>query len=462
MTALPETVESAVTLRLATAAGTPGAHLSPGTATLLRRMVNPLCGLSQGIGFVTRGRHEPRLVVAGAELTGVHVLLGQPEAGSYHIGGAGFFLEEAVIRALGETVERYCQLVSCVGGQEIAVATFDELNAQGRRALALDRLAFFSSGQLATPGFPFEPFEPDASYGWVSMHSLLDGSILLVPAQLVLVGYEVRRREGEPWLTTAVTTGTAAHVDHDRACRNALLELIQVDAAIGHWYGRSDSPEIILDARTRALERLIERGFSRERPMPHFHQLPSADLGAHVVACVMEENAGHVPAVGVGLGADLNLEEAMYKALLEAAGVMQLAKIGLVMESVSGTTDRVDPEVIFDLDSNVAYYARPQNAELVRERFSTGGTVMASALSRDSAASPAEDVQRIVADFAGAGHELLGLDLTTRDSAQLGFVTCRVWSPDLLSLCLPSAPPLLHPRFRAYGGVVDRGPHPYA
>jgi thiazole/oxazole-forming peptide maturase SagD family component len=462
MTALTETVHSAKTLQLTTSAGTHSGYLSPRTAKLLRRMVNPLCGLSQGIGFVTRSRHEPRLVVAGAELTGVHVLLGQPEAGSYHIGGAGVFLEEAVIRALGETVERYCQLVSCVGGQEIVVASSEELIAQGRRALAVDRLAFFSAEQLGTPGFPFEPLEPDASYGWIPMQSLVNDSVLLVPAQLVLVGYEVRRRQGEPWLTTAVTTGTAAHVDHDRASRNALLELIQVDAAIGHWYGVSDSPEIVLDARTHALERLIERSFARERPMPRFHQLRSADLDAHVVACVMEEYPGRVPAVGVGLGADLNLEEAMYKALLEAAGVMQLAKIGLVMESVSGTGVGVDPKGIFDLDSNVAYYARPENAALVRERFATGGTVRASALSQDSAGSPAQDVRRLVADFAGAGHELLALDLTTQDAAQLGFVTCRVWSPDTLSLCLPSAPPLLHPRFRAYGGVVDRGPHPYA
>src|SRR2546423_15570026 len=90
--------------------------LSPATARLLQRMVGPLCGLDQGLGFVTRGRYEPRLVVSGAELTGVHVLLGQAEAGSYHIGGAGGFPQEAVLRALREAGERDCPPGSLLGG----------------------------------------------------------------------------------------------------------------------------------------------------------------------------------------------------------------------------------------------------------------------------------------------------------------------------------------------------------
>lgn len=437
--------------------------LSPGTAQLLRRMVGPLCGLDQGLGFVTRGRQEPRLVVSGAELTGVHVLLGQAEPGSYHIGGAGVFLEEAVIRALGESIERYCQLVSCFGGRhEIVFTTHAELSARGLSALPPERLAFFSAGQVAADWFPFDELDPDAPYGWVAARSLVDGSELLVPAQLALVGYTVRRADGEPWIAPAVTTGTAAHLDREQALRSALLELIQVDAAMGHWYGWSESPEILLDERTEPLERLMERRFPRERPMPRFHWLPTAERAAAVVACLLEESPGRVPAIGVGLGADLDLVDAMYKALLEAAGVMQLAKIALATSALGGSDAGIDPSRILDLDSNVAYYARPERAGVVAERFASGGAVHASELPGDAGASAADDAGRLMESFAHASHELVDLDLTTPDAADLGFVTERVWSPATLSLCLPSAPPALHARFDAYGGFVDRGPHPYA
>src|SRR5215207_11629610 len=86
-------------------------ELSRTTEHALHRLVGPLCGLDQGIGFIRRGRLDPRLIVAGCELTGVHHLLGQREAGSYHIGGGGVTVDEALIRALAEALERYAQLV---------------------------------------------------------------------------------------------------------------------------------------------------------------------------------------------------------------------------------------------------------------------------------------------------------------------------------------------------------------
>jgi len=70
-------------------------------------------------------------------------------------------------------------------------------------------------------------------------------------------------------------------------------------------------------------------------------------------------------------------------------------------------------------------------------------------------------VCHLIAAFKETGKELAFLDLTTPDIADLGFRVARVWSPDTLSLSLPSAAPVLHPRFRAYGGVIRESPHPY-
>jgi ribosomal protein S12 methylthiotransferase accessory factor YcaO len=384
---------------------------------LARRMVHPLCGFNSRVGFLLRGRPEPRLAIAGGELSGVHRLLGQEQPGSYHIGGVGLTRHEALVRTLGESAERYCQLVAIVSGTvPVRVATLHELRQGGHVLVDPRAIGFFSAEQYARRGFLFAPAEDGAPYGWVEMRRVPDGERVYVPAQLAVVGYAPRRQRGEPWLAPAMTTGTATHTTVPAARRGALLELIQVDTAMGHWFGAAVAPRIVFGPRLAAVRRLVETWMGRSAT-PSFHQLPSPDLPAHTVACLVRQLGGRRPVVAVGLGSETRLVEACYKALLEAVGVFQLAKIGMATAALDGT--------------------------------------------RAGARSASEVVVELERRLAEAGVRLFELDLTTPDVAELGLVTTRLWSPDLLALALPSAPPSEHSRFAAHGGVVNDRPHPY-
>lgn len=434
------------------------------TRRLAERMISPLCGLDKMMNFMLPGRLEPRFVVAGAELTGVHVLLNQPEPPSYHIGGSGILLHEAVIRSLGESVERYSQFIAPVAGiHTVTMASYDDMVARGHPVLHPDKLRFFSAEQYDAPCFRFQPFDPTADIGWVKAVSCHSRAELWVPAQLVLVGYAPRRHEGEPWMMPAVTTGSAAHTDETLALRSALLELIQLDAVMGHWYTDAKAPRIALDARTRLLAKVIERHFRKGQEPPRFYWLPSKDLAGLIVACVLYGAARAIPAAAVGLGSDVDLESAMYKALLEAVGVRQFAKLTLVSEHLAGNSGGPagDPARFMDLDSNVAFYARPTSTGPIRSKFDDTTSVAASELPPDSTTGPEGDVHELIDSFARNGKELLYLDLTTTDIRELGFVAVRVWSPDTLGLALPAAPPVAHSRFEDYGGVGHFDPHPY-
>ena len=298
--------------------------------------------------------------------------------------------------------------------------------------------------------------------GWVRATSLIDSQPIWAPAQLVLVGYRTRESAGERTILPAVTTGTAAHTSAIRALRSALLEIIQIDAAMGHWYSSRTAPRITLDARTRSIERVLRQQFDRNAPEPEFYWLESPDLPAFAVACVIRGDP--TPAVAVGLGCDLTLEDAMYRALLEAVAVVQLAKVVSFYDSVDrqmGVAEPVDPTRILDLDRNVAYYALPDRAAYVDAKFDRRSTLPASALPADEILSVEQAVPRIIDAFRTTGKELVLVDLTTDDIRDLGFCVMRPWSPDTISLCLPSAPPLTHRRFDAYGGAQHVRPHPY-
>jgi thiazole/oxazole-forming peptide maturase SagD family component len=441
-------------------------RLSYDTDRLFQRMVSPLCGLDQRVTGLLGSMISPRTVTTGAELSGVHLLCGRPcpPIGSYHIGASGLFLEEALVRTLGESVERYAQMTAEVlGGLELAVSSYNSLVGCGRRVLGPDDLVLFESTAFGRPGFPFAPFEPDRPMAWLDANSIVGDGGRLIPAQFLLVGYRVKEELGEKLIFAGVTTGTAAHRSRDRALLNALLELIQVDAAVGHWYSSWPCHEITLDARVREVSTIITRYAGSRGPVPRFIWLPSPDLPAFSIACLLHAADGGPPAVAVGLGCSLTLAEALYKAWLEAIGVWQLASVNVFQERLHPPTPGVDESSVsfYDLDRNVAYYAAGGGRELFNERFKPHSRLSASDLSPDVNTSAVERVEYLRDAFTSTGKDLYRLDLTTADVASLGFVVERVWCPQTLCLPLPSAPPSRHRRFVAFGGFVHDFPHPY-
>ena len=435
--------------------------LDPATALLLGRMLCPLTGLAQSVGFARRGVLEPRVAVAGGDMTGVHVLGDRkpPREGAYHIGGSGTTLEEVVIRTLGETIERYAQFTpDQAGRRENLLASLAEMRDRGRRIIANEGCRFFTDEQLGRSGFPFASLTQERPIGWTVAVSLPGGEECWVPAQQVLVGYA--KGAGEPQYMPGVTTGTAAHTGVAAATRNALLELVQIDAAVGHWYGADEAIEIAPDARTEAAIQLIVRRLRPGGPALRFLWLPSADLPGFAVACVLEWD--ELPRLAVGLGCDLALTRAMHKAFLEGAAVAQLAKVILFRQATAGQTPgESEPNGIYDLDTNVAHYAMHADEPAIRAKLTRCKRRAALDLPVDLAGSVGDDVRTLVGAFAACGRRLVLLDLTTADVRALGFRVVRLWSPDLLSLPLPSAPPLEHPRFADYGGAAHEAPHPY-
>jgi thiazole/oxazole-forming peptide maturase SagD family component len=435
--------------------------LAAPTRLLLKRMLCPLTGLSQEIGFVMRGPGDPRIAIAGGEMTGVHVLRGAPPPprGAYHIGGSGMTYDEAVIRTLGETVERYAQFTAFAGRRLEAVpASLDELLASGCEVLAAPDLRLFSDEQLSRPGFPFAPIDADTTIGWLRGRSPRDGAEVWMPAQQAAVGYP--GLPGEPRFAEGVTTGSAAHTDVGRALRNALLELVQIDAAMGHWYGHGRSVVIGSDERTRPVERAVARRLVSHGLRPSFRWLRSADLPGFAIACLVERPSR--PTVAIGLGCDLRLVRAMYNAFLEAVAVFQLAKVSMFrreMDRRLDTNGHDGAARIYDLDSNVVRYAESEPG-LLRARFA-GEAAAPSDLPPDVDLGVGGDLAHLLDAFAETGKRMGCMDMTTDDVRALGFRVVRVWSPDMLTLSLPDAPPVLHPRFAAYGGFGREDPHPY-
>lgn len=440
-------------------------HIRHRTDNLLKRMLNPCFGMMQEVGMLGGAYNNPSLIVAGGVLTGVHVLQHKPDPGrvAYHIGGCGVFLEESMIKTLAEGVERYAQLLSEISQYfHVNFTNYQTLIDNHEHIIAKEKLQLFTKEQLARPRFAFQPFSEDKPVSWVSFYSLIHDRKTWVPAQLAFFGYQVRMKDGEPWFGPGMSTGTAAHVSDILARKNAILELIQLDSTMGHWYSNYPAYEILFDERTQFLKNIIDNIAVPSQIHMRFFLLNNPDLKGFTVACLFYNDDHHLPKVVIGLGADTSLQRAMYKALLEGVGTLGLARLEIFKRQFSeDNKEIIDPNHIYDLDSNCEYYGSGHNFDLINQLFLQSEKIQASQLPADIIGSEEEQFEILKNAFAESGKDLLEVDMNIDEVKTLGFKVIRLWSPDTLSLCLPSFVPKAHPRFQCYGGVQHEAPHPY-
>ena len=276
----------------------------------LQRMLSPLCGINPKVIFISRGRESARILSAAANLTGVHLLnkSQEPKKGAYHIGANGIYVEEAMIRVLSESVERYSHMTIEVDGRhKMLFASYDDMLKRNDPILPTEKFNYFMKQQLTRKGFPYQRFTTQAPLTWVQTTSLISKHKIWVPAELLFIGYKIKANLGEPFLASATTIGTASHTSPVLALRSALLELIQVDSTMGHWYTGTKTIKIEFDDRTRPLENLLRKYDALHSVTPTFYHLNNPDLPGIYFACVLEKAS--LPKVSVGHGSVTRLIE---------------------------------------------------------------------------------------------------------------------------------------------------------
>lgn len=451
-------------------------HLQKATGTryqtqrLLNQLISKLCGIGVDIGFLSPNSADPNIMTSGVYLTGLHYLLDRPDPGrgGYHVGGIGTGTNETLIKSLAESVERYCQLMAwqAVGpNYPTRFCSYTELLNSGEQVVKDHIFSQFSSDQYQSPDFVFNQFKKEDCIQWIQLPSLLNNEALWCPAQLLFIGYNCQ--PGEILINSAASTGTAAHINYQLALNNAILELIQLDSAIGHWYTESPCYEIKLDERTSRLSKFMAEHARKSNLKQRFYLLPNPDMPGFSIACMWyRDSTQGPPYVAIGLGIELSLEQAMYKAYLEGYSIVNLARMLIYKRQYLPDQEEgqqaFTPERMYDLNANVAYYALGYGEEALSRNFLKAECLNASALEKDQTFTSIEDQLRyLIASFRKQGKELCYADLTSCEVQQFGLKVPRVWSPDLLSLCLPSTPPFGNPRFNQYGSKRYLEPHPY-
>jgi ribosomal protein S12 methylthiotransferase accessory factor len=387
-------------------------------------------------------------------------LLGNMREFEPRAGGAGVRLEDAINRGMGELLERYASLG--YNGPGPIVSSYEAICSRGHRVVPFRGLTLFSREQLLKQGFPYTEFTEDTPVGWFEGTNLGDGSSIYVPGQLVSLGYVPSPDEVSSCFYTT-SSGCALATSAEGALLAGLLEYIERDALMIRWYARLAPPLLDLDPAD-----LLERplGMQTRGLEIRFHDMTvNGEVPVIGVTCI--ERTGRPCFFILGAAAALDTLTAARKALVEAGQgrpfVKFLANLGAAPR---------ETEVFNDFDLNVRFFAEPSNAHYA-EWFLQNTTVS----SRDCSVikevrEPAELLGVLLDRCSTMGITPIAFDMTTPEMQDCELFACRVFVPELVPLCVPSAPFLGHSRLaRFIAATVREGtaasipawvPHPFA
>ena len=165
--------------------------------------------------------------------------------------------------------------------------------------------------------------------------------------------------------------------------------------------------------------------------------------------------------------AGLDTRAAAKKALLEAGQGRPFVKLLAELGGARGEGDVFD-----DFDANVRFFAEPANAGYVEWVAQNTARSERYFPAIDTARGPGAMLGLLLDRCAGMGLTPIAFDLTTPELRDHGLFACRVFVPELVPLCVPSAPFFGHPRLAR--SIAEAGrtglsaalpawlPHPFA
>ena len=417
-------------------------------------------GLAKGLSYLSVDPEDLDLHQVFPTTTSLGRLLGETEEFEPRAGGAGLGLEDATNRAMGELLERYAALA--YDGVGRIVASHRALRSRGHRPVRFRTLTLFRRQQLLSQGFPFTEFTRDTPVGWFEGTSLVDGSAIYVPGQLVSLRYVPGADEVSSCFYST-SSGCALGTSVAGALIAGLLECIERDAIMIRWYARLAPPKLDMDPADllgRPL-RIQSQGLQIR-----FHDL-TVDGQVPVVGVTCIERTGRPCFFMLGTAAGLGTSAAARKALIEAGQGRPFVKF---LANIGGAP--LASELFNDFNRNIRFHADPANAQYT-EWFSENTRSSTRYLPDVRAAPDPDKLLGVLLDrCVSIGITPIAFDMTTPEMADHGLFACRVFVPELVPLCVPFAPFLGHPRLEEFVTAARRDgsaacipswvPHPFA
>ncbi len=385
----------------------------------------------------------------------------------YHLSGYGIYNEEALIKLIGESVERYAPVgTEKIFRDRVVYKSYKDMTKLGK-VMPLEYLNIFSSQQQKVlsdimPVYSSNPATEDDIIGWIKCPSLVNPKQdVWVPMQMLSIGFVKNEQKGEKFFTPAFSTGTASHRSLKKALLNALVEYVQIDAFVISWYTMQKAKRVIVDD-PNVLKCFESCGLGKNSPyevIPLLVTLPDMDLPVYIV--ILKRKDKKLPYLIVGTQGDLNAKNGVLRGTMEATAIIFMHMFNALFdpEKIEYSNTK---SVFADLDTNVLFYGVPDKEEEINTLLDklTGETIKLSEIESRWEDDIDAQISHLIREISNVSEYAVYLDITPPEIIDKGWSVVRTFIPELCAMCLPGFPFENHPRIKKYGGVVNEYPHP--
>ncbi len=387
-----------------------------GLIGVIDRLVDKRAGIIQGIWELppdpgTPGFFHFRSVACDAQSFG-------PEENFRENGGAATSRWQAMAKAAGEAVERYCAAIH--PGDDLPLESY---NTADFPCVSPDSFPSFDDEQYSIHGFPYSPFNKESLVSWANCVDPLTGREIAVPASLVWLPFSLRR--GETNFGQSISTGLSCHETAIKAAKGAISEVLERDAFTIMWQRKVAFPQILPETLSRANYDRLRRIESKSGEITLFDL--TLDHGITTVMSVLRSDLSASPAVVLAAATNIDAEDAMRESLEELAHTRRYSE--LIKQHVSPLEEQSDYSNVKGQVEHLAFWGDNRRLSEIDWMFASSERKSFDDLRCMSTGDASEDVRFMCEKVQETGHLVLLRDITTSDVKSLGLSVVRALIP---------------------------------
>lgn len=372
-----------------------------------------------------------------------------------HGTGTSFEKDLALIRALGEAVERYALIPK--DDTDIFYKGSNKIPLKDR--IDISKFPIFFKDEDLLRKNSLNPM------GWVRGYQLfidnkthkISTKKSYLPSQLIFVPYAYR--DSEPFLQQPISTGANFNrIKHD-ALISGILEVIERDSFVISYYTRTAISKVniekISDKDISHIRSELKRCFLEY----HFMEI-STMPNIHVILCILFDKRKSQPLMVSGLGTGFNLKVAIIKSTEEA---MQL-RPWLRDEFSAGKIFKVYAEEIRDYLDRISYWNYNLTIPKIKKRLYFYLDLPEKSINDEDLISGKDKSRRkvlfdLILSCNKARMDVYFIDITPKPMRKKGIVI-KVIIPQAQSFFLNEKHKLLKgKRIQSVGRIYDNHPH---
>jgi ribosomal protein S12 methylthiotransferase accessory factor len=336
-------------------------------------------------------------------------------------GGASANRDTALLKAVGEAVERYCSALYC--SDRLTLCAYRDIQADAVRP---SDWALFSDSQYSSDGFPWKRFQDDTLVRWCPAIDVESRRQTLVPASRVYMPYFFDEGIGEVAIDQPISTGLACHESLERALVAGACEVIERDAIMLCWLTKY-VPRRIDHKSLGEQNRDLVRRFQDAKFIVDVFAI-TMDHGIPVCIATIRGDIPSLPGLVVAGACSLDPDEAVRKSLEELAHTNLQCRL-LQRRLGALTASSPDFPEVRDQAGHLRFYLDPRNVKCASYLFESSDKVDFREIESPKTGTPAGDLEVLCKRITGTGNRILAVDLTTPDVQEIGLFVVRAMIP---------------------------------